>query len=172
MADKQQYPTSEDWKALDSKMKQANSGDKKAISWLRDFLSRNPHVWQRIGDLAAVAERAWTDMIANGDALSAQAIRRQLEAMRIELSEGSSTIMERLMVDSILATWLEVTFLRSLDANGRDRSVTQASLLIKRQESAQKRHHAALKDLMAFRKLLPNRHSVPELKVYRGPQSA
>lgn len=70
--------------------------------------------------------------------------------------EESATALERLLVDSILATWLEIHYLRSVDADSEQRTVIQASLLTKRLESAQKRHHTAMKDLVVFRKLMPN----------------
>ncbi|PQO38880.1 hypothetical protein C5Y96_03135 [Blastopirellula marina] len=168
----QQYLTSEDWKVLKAKLKQANGGDQEAISWLRRFLDKHPQIWQYIGDLSVISENAWISLISNDDALAAESIRRQLNTLKAELMEESTTAMEKLLVDSILATWLEIHYLRSVDAGSRSRTVTQASLLTKRLESAQRRHHSAMKDLLMFRKLMPNRGALPELRVFRGRQTA
>lgn len=168
----QQFPTSKDWEVLNAKLKLANSGDKEAISWLRRFLDNHPHVWHRMGDLSVMSENAWISLISNDDALAAESIRRQLNTLKAELMEESTTAMEKLLVDSILATWLEIHYLRSVDAGSRSRTVTQASLLTKRLESAQRRHHSAMKDLLMFRKLMPNRGALPGLRVFRGQQTA
>lgn len=172
MADNPNFPSSKDRKVLNTKLKQANAGDQQAITWLRNFLDENPQVWQYIGDLSVVAENAWISLITNGDALFKESIRRQLNELKSELMEESSTALEKLIVDSILATWLEIHYLRSVDADSKQRTVTQASLLTKRLESAQRRHHSAMKDLLMFRKLMPNRGALPELRVFRGQQTA
>lgn len=168
MADERNYPNSHDWKVLHAKLKLANGGDKEAISWLRNFLDDNPEVWQRLGDMSAVSEKSWIALISNGDMLIYESVRKNLDSLKTELMEESTTPLEKLLVDSILATWLEIHFLRSVDAGSRSRTVTQTSLLTKRLESAQRRHHSAMKDLLMFRKLMPNRGALPELRVFRG----
>jgi len=172
MADNPNFPSSKDREVLSTKLKQANAGDQQAITWLRNFLDENPQVWQYIGDLSVVAENAWISLITNGDALFKESIRRQLNGLKSELMEESATVLEKLLVDSILATWLEIHYLRSLDADSKQRTVTQASLLTKRLESAQRRHHSAMKDLLMFRKLMPNRGALPEFRVFRAEESA
>jgi hypothetical protein len=168
MAEKQEqaYPTTADWKALDLIVRKANAGDQKALVQLRKFLDGNPQVWQHVGDIARTAEKAWITVIANGSSLAAEAIRRQLAELKTELMEGSSTVVDRMLVDTVVATWLELHYLRSVDADTRNRSVTQGSLLLKRLESAQRRHANALKQLTQIRKLLPNRGAMPQLRVY------
>lgn len=169
MAEQQQtYPNAADWKALNAIVGKANGGDQHALAKLREFLDQNPQVWQHIGDLSRAAEKAWITVIANGNTLAAEAIRRQLAELKSELMEDSSTVVERMLVDTVVATWLELHYLRSVDADTRNRSVTQGSLLLKRLESAQRRHANALKQLTQIRKLLPNRAAMPELRIFRG----
>ncbi|MBI1248160.1 hypothetical protein GC197_10015 [bacterium] len=172
MADEQKFPTSHDWTVLNAKLKLANGGDKEAISWLRNFLDDNPLVWQHVGDLSAVSERAWIALISNGDALFSESIRQKLTVLKEELMEESASAMDKLLVDSVLATWLEIHYLRSVDANNKQRTITQASLLMKRLESAQRRHHAAMKDLVQFRKLMPNRAGLPGLRIFPASKHA
>ena len=168
MTDTQKHsqPTSADRKALDTIIRKANAGDPQAIAELRKFLDDNPQVWHTIGDLARTAEKAWITLIANGSVLVAEALQRQLTQLKQELQEDSNTVVERMLVDTVMATWLEHHYLHSVDADTRQRTVTQGSLMLKRLESAQRRHTSALKQLIQIRKLLPDRNAIPNLRVY------
>jgi len=155
------------WQELQTIIHQANQGDRSALERLRQFLDENPHVWAQLGDLARVAEQAWLTLISDGNSLTAEALKRQLTQLKQELLDGGSTVIERMLADTVIATWLELHYLRTVDADSRQRSANQASVLIKRLESAQRRHHNALKQLTQLRKLLPNRTALPPLQVYR-----
>ncbi len=163
---KTKEPSSEDLKALDACVRRANDGDKDALTRLRNFLEQQPQIWQHVGDLAVVAERAWIALIANGCSLTKESMQRKLAQLKSELQHESDSVVERMLVDTVVATWLELNHLRTVDANGRGRTATQASLMIKRLESAQKRHHNALKQLTHIRKLLRNANKCQDLRVY------
>src|SRR3954453_13727876 len=62
-------------------VERANQGERLAIDRLRAFLDVNPHLWQRVGDLTAVAERVWVELIAGHDVLSTESVRRRLAQM-------------------------------------------------------------------------------------------
>jgi len=162
----EKLPSAAEFAEMKKVLAKANAGDQTAIAELHRFLNDNPRVWRRIGDMAAIAEKAWVTAVSQGDRLTAESLKRQLAELKAELLEDSITMPERMMVDTILATWLELHYLHSLDADSRDRSVTQTSLMVKRLESAQRRHHAALRDLQQLRKLLPNRGAIPALRIY------
>lgn len=119
-----------------------------------------------MGDLARTAEKAWITLTANGSSLAAEAMQRQLAQLKHELLGESTTVVEKMLADTVVATWLELHYLRSTDADTRNRSVTQGSLMLKRLESAQRRHHNALKELMQIRRLLPDRNALPQLRVF------
>ena len=159
-------PTTADWKALDAIIRKANEGNPKALAKLRTFLDENPQVWQHVGDLARTAEKAWITLIANGSSLAAEAMQRQLAQLKQELLGDSTTVVEKMLADTVVATWLELHYLRSTDADTRNRSVTQGSLMLKRLESAQRRHHNAIKELTQLRRLLPDRNALPQLRVF------
>ena len=53
--------------ALESVIKKANAGDQRALSTLRKFLDQEPQIWNEVGDIAKIAERAWIKLIAKGD---------------------------------------------------------------------------------------------------------
>jgi len=155
-----------DWKALDAIIRKANEGDSKALAKLRKFLDENPQVWQHVGDMARTAEKAWITLIANGSSLAAEALQRQLAQLKQELLGESTTVVEKMLGDTVVATWLELHYLRSTDADTRNRTVTQGSLMLKRLESAQRRHHSAIKNLTQIRKLLPDQNALPQLRVF------
>jgi hypothetical protein len=147
-------PTAQDWKGLKALLEQANAGDASAVERLRAFLDENPQVWRHLGDLAAVAEHAWLTLIAHGDVLSFEAIRRELAHLKESLVGVAPSVVEKMLGDSVLATWLELRYLESVSADAGGGSRTQGGMLLKRLESSQRRHLAALKSLVQTRKLL------------------
>lgn len=161
-------PTEADWRALKAILQKANEGDPKAIEQLRDFLDENPQVWKQVGNLARIAERAWIAAITNNDALGAEAIKRELAHIKKELIGEDPSVVEELLGDQVLATLLEVKYLESVSAESKGSQITQATLLLKRLDSAQKRHLNAIKSLIQVRKLLPNEDSTPGLRIYVG----
>ena len=164
-------PTPSDWQELKAMAAKANAGDAEAIAWLRDFLDRNPQVWQHIGDLARAAEKAWVHLISNGDVLAAEAIQRQLAVLKEDLIGEMPSAIEKLLGDQIIATLLEVKYLESASAEAGGGSLVQAGLLLKRLESAQRRHTAAIKNLIQVRKLLFDQGNVPDLRIFRAEQA-
>lgn len=169
MADSQQpgRPAAADLQELQEIVRKANAGDQRALSQLRQFLDRNPGVWRHVGDLARVAQTAWISLISGGDTLSAEAVRRQLRELRQDLLGDAPNAVEKLLADSVIATWIEVKFLESASAESGG-TLTQTSHLLKRLESAQRRHLAAVKQLVQIRKLLPNAGALPELRIFPG----
>lgn len=169
--DSEVHPNAADWAAATDILHKANAGDRAALERLRRFLDENPAVWQRLGDLARAGERAWIELIAGGDALSAESVRRQLDDLKRGLTGDEPSVVEGLMADTILGTWLEIRYLAASGAE-LNRTPTQASVLTKRLESAQKRHLTALKQLMQIRKLIPNRDAIPQLRVFPERETA
>jgi len=129
----------------------ANAGDRDAIARLRRVLDANPDIWKRAGDLAAVAEASWMELISGPDKLMDESVRRQLAAMKHELAGSHPTELERLLIQQITTTWLAVTHAEVQAASTTSVSMGQASFRLKRAESAQKRHLTAMKTLAVLR---------------------
>ncbi len=149
-----EYPSEADVRMLEAAVAKANAGDQRALSWLREFLDENPQVWRHAGNLARVAEQAWISLIANGDKLAEESIRRQLHEMQKTLRGGEAGLLETLLCDQVVATWLEMKYGEATAAEPEGMSVGQATLMLKRLESAQRRHLAAIKSLTQTRQLL------------------
>jgi len=133
----------------------ARRGDPASLPALRTFLDESPEVWRHAGDLAAHAERAWCELTAGPDLLAREALTRQLAALKAELAGPALTPLERLLVERIAATWLQVNYADAAAAQARDLSVKQAELAMERQDRAHRRHLAAVAALATVRRLLP-----------------
>ena len=126
-----------------------------ALPHLRKILDDHPEVWRHVGDLAALAEQAWIAVLAAGHPLAVEAMKRTVAEMRAELAGGHPTRIERLLVDQVVACWLETTYLERDAADPGYAALEQAAFRLKRLESAQKRYLSAVKTLTAVRALAP-----------------
>ncbi len=150
----------------------ARRGDPAALPALRTFLDESPDVWRHAGDLAAHAERAWVELAAGPDLLAREALSRRLASLKAELAGPAPTPLDRLLVERIAATWLQVNYADAVAAQARDISVKQAELALERQDRAHRRHLAAVATLATVRRLLPVAPSTdPGLPEAVGPPS-
>ncbi|MDB5340531.1 MAG: hypothetical protein JWN70_6150 [Planctomycetaceae bacterium] len=161
----------EDWALLTDNIKRANTGDEAAVAWLQKFLDDNPQVWANLGDLARTAEHAWIALIAGGNSLVSESVRRQLRQLKSEMIGDDPQTIEKMLGDQVIATWLEVKYLETLSADQKGASITQAALVLKKVESAQRRHLNAIRSLVQTRKLLPTGSSLPGLRIYPGERA-
>ena len=143
-------------------------GHDTALSALRAFLDDSPEAWRHAGDPAAHAERAWAELAAEPDLLAGEALARQLAALKAELAGPAPTPLERLLVERIAATWLQVHYADAMAARARNVSIKQAGLAIERQDRAHRRHLAAVAALETVRRLLPAAPEVPAKPAPRG----
>lgn len=167
MNEQTKTPSMIEKKALESVIKKANGGDQNALKTLRKFLDLQPQMWNKIGDVTKIAEQAWITLIGNGNSLVQESIKLKLDELKQQFQGGSTHIFDQLMVDVIVATWLELHYLQSVNADVINRTAGQSTLMLKRLESAQRRHTNALKQYYQIKKLLPNEHSQPDLRIFQ-----
>ncbi len=172
MAEPSKMHSKEDWDLLYGNVKRADAGDETAIAWLKKFLDDNPEVWATVGDLAHSAEHAWISLIAGGNSLVADSVRRQLRLLKSELIGEEPQAVEKMLGNQVIATWLEVRHLETISADQKGATISQAAMLLKKVESAQKRHLNAIRSLVQTRKLLPATGSFPGLRIYSGDRAA
>jgi hypothetical protein len=144
----------------------ANGGDQEALAELRRFLDTNTELARKLGDLAWHAERALTELIAGGDALAAEAIRRETDRLRDELRGDGASPLEKLLVDNVVASHLHLRNLQLLAARSPGATKGQTTLLAKRLEGAQRLNAGAIKSLATVRKLLPAGKAAAPLRVF------
>ena len=137
-------------------VQRAQQGDLSVLPLLRDALVADPAVWQEYGDLAAQAQEAWLQLLAGTDHLLAESVRLKLGALRHELGAEGASPLEKLLIERIVACWLQTHYADALYAQARGPQSTASvrQELMKRQESSQRRYLAAIKQLALVRKLL------------------
>lgn len=150
----------------------AKQGDVLFLSDLREILDTHSDIWKRHGDLDRRVEEAWLQLIAGPDLLVKESVERKLNDMKAELSGPAPTPLEKLLVDRVTACWLQVHFADAASAVlMKEAKASPATLgeMRKRQESAERRFQAAIKQLALVRKLL--RPAVSPLQLAATPVS-
>ncbi len=132
----------------------ASQGDPGAQDELSRVLDAHPEIWRRVGDLAAHAQLEFTRLIAKGDFLLSESVRRKAEEMQRELQGVFATPLEIVAAQRVVAAWLQVQHVEAQIAVA-DGEVTKAKFWLQRQLQANRLLHAATKSLLLIRELLP-----------------
>src|SRR5262249_57637000 len=106
---------------------------------------KNRGIWGQGGDLAAVAERSWIELIAGTNQLVAESARRRVGRLKEDLGGDSPTVIERVLIDHLAACYLAAQHAEIQAASPAGGSLEQASFRLKRAESGQRRLLAATK---------------------------
>jgi hypothetical protein len=149
-------------------VQQAQAGDATALPQIRRILDDEPAIWRHVGDLSALVERAWIAVLAADNPLAAESMQRTAEEMKKDLTGENPTRMERMVVDQILACWMQLKYAETVSAEPGHGSLKQAHFRVNYLESAQKRYLRAIETLATVRKLLPVRLApTGEIKLYK-----
>ena len=141
-------------KRLAALTERANEGDAEAIAGLRQMLDDRPEIWQKVGDLGTHAEVTLIQLIAQGDQLVIQSMRRHARQLRENLTTDPTNQLERLTVGRVVACWLHVQHADRLCANA-DAGDSPSTVWARRQEIAEKRYMTAIKSLKLVQKMMP-----------------
>jgi hypothetical protein len=117
-------------------------------------MDRNPWIWERYGDLAAHAQGAWLQLIAGPNLMLHESVERKAEQMRAELAGPDPSLPERLLVERVVACWLQTQYADAAYAQLKGGTPGQHAAALRRQNSAQQRYLHAIRTLAAVRKLL------------------
>jgi hypothetical protein len=139
---------------LESLVQRAQQGDENVLPELRQVLDAHPEFWQRCGDLALQAQTAWLQLVSGKDLLLRESLQRKLEQTKAELAGTDPSVLERLLVQRVLSTWLQAEYADAMYARAKPNSSARHQALQRRQNSAQQRHLQAIKMLVTVRKLL------------------
>jgi len=135
----------------------AKQGDVSVLPRLRELLENHPALWRHYGNLAVQAEATWTSLAAGQDLYLRESLLRQAEALRQELAGSGPSPVERLLVERVVACWLQLHYFDTIEAQGlgNDEKPRLAALRAKRQEQAHRMYLTSLAALTTLRKLLP-----------------
>jgi hypothetical protein len=150
----QQAEQNEEQKALANLLKRAEEGDRSVLPELCAALDANPQMWKRYGDLAQHAEAALCMLAAGNNFLLAESLNRKLQQMKKEFGGPTPSPIERLLVERLTATWLQVNFYDGLIAQAKDTTSARWKVLERQQDAAGRRHLSAIKALATVRKRL------------------
>jgi len=136
--------------------KAACAGDATALPALREAFTRSPDTMIALtrGDLSRRAEEALVNRIAGTDLAHREGIASEVGRYRDELLGTSPTALQRLLVDRVVWTWLDLHLVQREHARNtaaREPKVVEA--WDRRLSRANARHLASLKALAAVQKL-------------------
>src|SRR5262249_49004020 len=120
-------------------VQRAQSGDATALPELRSFLDAHPEVWQQVGEAAASIDQTWLGLMAVDHPLVVESLNRMAAERKAELEGERPSPVERLLVEQIVSTWLEIRCWETL-VGQVNTSVKRATMLQKRLSSAHKRY--------------------------------
>ena len=145
-------PTRDDFESL---VKKANGGNKAALVELRRVLDDNPHIWRAVGNLALHARMALARTVADGDELVYDSLMRYAYELETELLGPSPTMLERLVVQRVVACWLETNYAALSGPELTGTVGREAKLALQIRDSADRRLNAAIKSYTLVKKLRP-----------------
>lgn len=144
-------------RAFDDVRKKANAGDARARKVMRIYLDSHPEVWTKLGNLAGYAETALIEAASGGEWLVSEAIRKEAARMRHELAGPEPTPLERIAVERIVMTWLQLQHTQ-IRFTKSQRDLGWAKYWLRRLEVADKLHRSAIAALTLIKDLLPTQN--------------
>jgi hypothetical protein len=152
------------YEEMNEVIKRSQSGDKEVLPVLRLMLEHVPEICDTLG---ANLEQTVEDMICSSlggeENLGFQeAIRRKMAVMRSELEGPMPSPIERLLVERIVACWLQVQE-ADLCASNFNSGGPKGRFFMKRQDRAHRRFLSAVKTLATIRKM-----ALPTLQINIG----
>ena len=135
-------------------LKRANEGEGAALVELRELCEGHPELWAGLGNLAAQAQAMLIGTIAGPNEVVAEAVSREVAALRQELAGNEATPLERLLVARIVACWLHLHYAEARYAQNLGKlTMSQGEYHQRIIERAQRRYLTAIRTLAQVRRL-------------------
>jgi hypothetical protein len=135
-------------------VRRAEEGDESVLPELRAALDMNGWAWRDYGNLGRQSEAAWLQLIAGKNLMLLESTQRTVTQLRAELAGPEPSPLERLLVERVVACWLQVHYSDAAYAQLKGATPAQHTAALRRQNSAQQRFVLAVKALATVRKLL------------------
>ena len=130
----------------------ANANDPEAMRALQKLLDDHPEIPQAVGDLFPPARERLIKLVARGNAVLAESMRRHTDAMEADLLGHGNSVLEKMAARHVVLAWLQLQLLDSMTVAVPTKR-TEA-----RKRAAERQWHTAIKDLDLVRnKLGPRR---------------
>jgi len=143
-------------KQFQALIRQAEAGDESAMSSLRQVLNLAPDLWDTFGDITKATEDAQLELVAGDNLPFREGLQRHLQTMKSELAGPTCSPLERLLVERVVACWLQVQYADATYAQRcHELDMRWAEYYQRRQDRAHRRLLSACKSLATVRKLEP-----------------
>jgi hypothetical protein len=141
-------------------LKRAREGDESTMPALWKAFEDAPILVEIYGNLARQAELSFIRAAAGKNLAFKEGLSRNLDKLRAELNGPNPTPIERLLVERVVACWLQVQSAEVRYAQAKDLSWKVSEFHQRLMDHSHKRYLSALKTLALVRKL-----AVPVLQV-------
>jgi len=142
-------------------------GRRDLLPRLRQQLAEHPEIYQRVGDLAAHAQRAWAELIGGPDDLFKESMILAAKDFENRLASGNASQVEKLAAARVAAAAMEYEYFRTWLAQHPEAEGTKmGELYRKRLDEADRRCERAMKTLTEIKRLLPR---VIEVELVQKP---
>ncbi len=144
----------------------AGNGDSSASSELRELFDAKPTRWETVGNMALQAECSLVQVASGDNEVLEEAIYKKLNNMKKDLAGSAPTPLERLLVERVVACWLQVYYADAIYMqNMKNLSIEVGAYYQQRQDRAHRRYMSAIRTLAQVRRLL-----IPPVQVNIGNQ--
>jgi hypothetical protein len=135
-------------------VRRGEKGDESTLPELRELLKSPKMVELCGGDLALLAQQTLIAKAAGKNLPHKEALTRKLELLRVELGGPTPTLVERLLVERIISSWLQLHHFEQIYEQTRENLRLEVDVFYQQSiDRAQKRYLAAIKTLAVVRKL-------------------
>jgi hypothetical protein len=110
-------------------------------------------------------------VIGGADLGMKESLERKIAAMRAELVGPSSSPLEGLLAERVIASWLQLAHAEASVAQAANTTMKQVAFAEKRLDAAQRRHLNAIGALATLQRLIPSSPALPYLET-AGPDIA
>jgi hypothetical protein len=111
-------------------------------------------MWTTAGDWSVHAREVWVKLASGGDAVLAESTRRRLEALHEELSRPFQDSLERLLVDRLVISLLQLQYADAELAESEKQPAAKRGDVVKCHAAAQRTFEQAQKALTLHRRLI------------------
>ena len=145
-------PADEDQPSFKEMVRAARNGDRSVMPALRKIMWANPELFIHNGDLASQTMIHWIDLIAGRDLYYREALIMNVIALwRKLVRETNGTVVERMLVDQAMSTWLQLYYHENREAKAPASNLQVGQYRLKKIESAFNRHMRSLNALASMR---------------------
>ena len=133
-------------------VKAARQGDRSVIPALRRMMQENPGLAKNNGDLASQTQIHWIDLIAGKDLYRRECLLMKMAELKRELiAETNGTVMEQMLIDQAISTWMQLNFHEDREATKPAENIQLGEYRLRKIESAFTRHMRSLNALASMR---------------------